>query len=84
MHESLLVGVVQSLSNGSDDLGGFSVLEPVLLDLRGEVSSWDVFRNDIAGAIFHAADIMHRDDTWVIEVGDRASLGQIRFGIFRF
>ena len=43
MHESLLVGVVQSVGDGGDQFGGFPILEPLLLELRREISAFDVF-----------------------------------------
>ena len=83
MDQSLLVGVVQGIRHGRDQFGSFPVLEPMLLDLRGEIGSLDVFGNDVAGTVLCAADIMHRDDAGMIEIGDRASFGEIRLCIFR-
>ncbi len=82
MDESLLVGVVQSVSDGGDQFGGFPVLESLLLQLRSEVGPLDVLRDDVAGTVLCAADIVDGNDVGMIEIGDRASLGQIRLGIF--
>ena len=58
MHKSLLVGVVQSFGDGRHQFGGFPVLEPLLFELRGKVGAFDVLRDNVAGAILRAADIM--------------------------
>ena len=62
MDESLLVGVMQGVSDGRDQFGGFPILEPLLLEPRGEVGPLDVLRDDVAGAVLRAADIIHRND----------------------
>ena len=39
--------------------------------------------DDEAQAVLGAAYIMNRYDMWVIQAGEDAGLGQIRFGVFR-
>ena len=82
MHQSLLVGVVQGLGHRRHQFGRFPVLQPLLLELRREIGPFDVLRDDEAGTVLRAADIMHRHDAGMVEIGDRAGLGQIRLGIF--
>ena len=82
MHQPLLVGVVQRLGHRRHQFDGFVHRQPGLLEPRGEVGAVDVLRDDEAGKLFGAADIMDRHDVRVIEIGDRAGFGQIGFGIF--
>ena len=48
----------------------------------GEVGAVDVLRDDEAGELLGAADIIDGHDVRVIEVGDGAGFGQVGFGIF--
>ena len=82
MDESLLVGVMQSVSDGRHQFGSFPILESLLFQLRGEIGPLDEFRDDVAGTVLSAADIMHRNYAGMVEIGDGASFGQICFGIF--
>ncbi len=82
MNEPLFVGIVQRVGDSGDQLDGFPVLEPVLLDLRGEIGPLDVFRHHVTGAVIRAPGIMHRNDVGMIEIGDGAGFGEIRLGIF--
>jgi hypothetical protein len=84
MDKPLLVGVVQRLGNGSDKFGCISIFEPLLFQFRREIGAFDVLGDNVTGTFFRAANIMHRHNTGMIEIGDRASLGQIRLGIFGF
>ena len=56
--------------------------EPGLLEPRGEVGAVDELRDDEAGAVLGAADIVDGNDVRVVEVGDGAGFGQIGFGVF--
>ena len=82
--KSLLVSVVQCFGHRGYQFGGFPVFQPILFDLGREVGSLDVFRHDVTGAVLRAADIVNWNDAGVIEVGNRASFGQIRLGILGF
>ena len=82
MDESLLVGVMQGVGHGRHQQGGVPIIEPLLFQPFREVGPVDKFRDNVAGVVLRAADIMHRDDAGMVEIGDRASLGQIRFRIF--
>ena len=82
MHKSLLVRIMQGVTYGRHQFGGFPIFESLLLQLRGEVGPFDVFRDDVARAIVRAADIMHRDYGGMVQIGDRTSHSQIGFGIF--
>lgn len=73
---------MQSVSDGGNQFGSFSILESLLLQLRGEIGPLDVFGNDVAGTVLSAADIMHRNYAGMIEIGDGASFGQICLGVF--
>ncbi len=82
MDESLLVGVMQGVGYGRRQFRGFPVLRPLLFQPLREVGPIDKFRDNVAGVILRVADIMHRDDAGMVEIGDRASLSQIHFRIF--
>lgn len=86
MHKPLFVGVVQGFRDRRHQFGRFPVLEPLLLDLRREINTFDVLRDHVAGTVagtvFRAADIEYGDDVRMIELGDCPRLGQIRFRIF--
>ena len=47
-----------------------------------EVGPIDKFRDNVTGAVLRAAHIIHRHDAGMVEIGDRPSLGQVRFRIF--
>ena len=83
MDQSSLMGVVQGFRYLRDQLGGFPVLELVLLDLRREIGTFDVLRDDVAGTVIGTANIIDRDDAGMVQIGHRPGLDQIRLGVFR-
>ena len=82
MHQPLLVGVVQRLGHRRHQFDRFVERQPGLLEPRGEVGAVDVLRDDEAGALLGAADIVDGNDVRMVEVGDGAGFGQIGFGVF--
>ena len=82
MHQPLLVGVVQRLGHRRHQFDRFVDRKPGLLEPRGEVGAVDVLRDDEAGAVLGAADIVDGHDVRVVEVGDGAGFGQVGFGVF--
>ena len=58
MHQPLLVGVVQRLGHRRHQFDRFVDRQPGLLEPRGEVGAVDVLRDDEAGEVLGAADIM--------------------------
>jgi hypothetical protein len=73
---------VKVLAHGRHQFGSFLILERLLLELRREIRAFDVLGDNAAGSIIRAADIMHRHDAGMIEIGNGPSFGQMRFSIF--
>lgn len=42
MHQSLLVGVMQSLCHSGDQFGGFPIFQPALFEFRRKIGALDV------------------------------------------
>jgi hypothetical protein len=82
MDQSLLVGMVQRLGHRRHQFDRLVDRQPGLLEPRSEIGAVDVLRDDVAGKLVRAADIVNRHDVGVIEVGDGAGFGQIGFGGF--
>jgi hypothetical protein len=55
----------------------------MLLEFLCEVGPFDVLRNDVAGAVLCTSDVMNRNDSRMIKIGDRPGFGKICLGIFR-
>ena len=83
MDQPLLVGVVQRLGHRRHQLHGFMQRQPGMLEPRGKVGAVDELGNDEAGELLGAADIMHRHDVGMVQVGDGAGFRQIGFGVLR-
>jgi hypothetical protein len=75
MHQSLPVGIVQSVGYRSHQLGNVPITESTLSELRPEIGPFDVFGDDIARKFLRVSDIIYRYDARMIEACDCASLG---------
>lgn len=83
MENSLLVGIVQRLGHRRHQLGRICHGRPVGLDPLRQGAAFDELGDDEAGVVLGAANVMHRHDVGVVEVGDGAGFGQVGFGICR-
>ena len=83
MDNSLLVGRVQCVGHRRHQFHSFIKQQPGVLQRRGEIGAINELRDDEAGELLGASDIMHRHDVRVVEGGDRAGFGQVGFGVLR-
>ena len=81
VNESLAVSVVQRLGNRGHQFRGFAKRGPVVLDLLRQRAAFDELRDDEAGTVLGAADVVDGNDVRVVEAGDGAGFGQVGFGI---
>ena len=78
----LLVGVVQRFGHGRHQFHGFVGTAAGTASAFGKVGAVDVLRDDEAGELLGAADIVDGNDVRMVQVGDGAGLDQIGFGVF--
>ena len=79
--QALAMGIVQRLRDGRDQVSCLRNGKRRLLHPFRQRLSLDKLRDDVARKFLGAADIVNRDNIRVIEAGDGARFGEIRFGI---
>lgn len=72
---------MQCLGHGRHQPGGFIMRQQRSPQSRMQIRAVDVLRDDIAGILGRAADVMDGNDVGVMQAGDGPCLGEIRFGI---
>ena len=82
MDQPLLMSEVQCLGDRGNQLNRFLDWQPRLFKPPGEIGSFNELRNDVAGKLGRAPDIMHRHNIRVIEIGDRTCFGQVGIQVF--
>ena len=83
MDKPSLMGIVQGFGNGHYQFHGLGKPQTGLFDLGSQTGSVDELANDIDRKLLRGANVVHRDDVRVVEIGDRAGFGQVRLGVLR-
>jgi hypothetical protein len=82
MNQPLLVSVMQRLSHGRHQFRRLLTRKPGLLELRRQIGTLDIFRDDEEGKFRRPPHVVNRDDVRMFETGYNASFGQIKLGVF--
>jgi hypothetical protein len=79
--QSALMRMMQGLGDAHDQRDGSRHVRSVLGDAAGQIAPRYEFRHDVEEAIFGSIGIVNRHDSWVIEAGKDARLGQVGFHV---